>query len=72
MNKATHPLSDRIKNIPHDPMLDFLDKVEQSDDLVDLGFGDPDFAVSKKQKKLLKQQLTRIVHTMPMVRESLN
>nr|WP_257610851.1 hypothetical protein [Oenococcus oeni] len=51
MNKATHPLSDRIKNIPHDPMLDFLDKVEQSDDLVDLGFGDPDFAVSKKNKR---------------------
>ncbi|MFT8328623.1 MAG: aminotransferase class I/II-fold pyridoxal phosphate-dependent enzyme [Oenococcus oeni] len=54
MNKATHPLSDRIKNIPHDPMLDFLDKVEQSDDLVDLGFGDPDFAVGKKTKEAFK------------------
>ncbi len=54
MNELVHSLSDRIKNIPHDPMLDFLDKVEQSNDLVDLGFGDPDFAVGEKTKVAFK------------------
>ncbi len=57
MSNLVHPLSSLVTSIPHDPMLDFLDKVDQTDDLIDLGFGDPDFAVDSSTKKAFKASI---------------
>lgn len=51
MIKSLKALSKRVESIPHDPMLDFMDQVGKVDNLIDLGFGDPDFAVAKNTKE---------------------
>ncbi|EHN59634.1 pyridoxal phosphate-dependent aminotransferase [Oenococcus kitaharae] len=57
MSKELNPLSRLVERIPHDPMLDFLDKVGPVENLIDLGFGDPDFAVGQTTKEAFKQSI---------------